>query len=467
LTAQILLHIHIHAMPVQKRKHAAVEQSAKAQTTIKSFAKVSKVHEDNSSCKKRKTVNTCAVAAPVISRTTKRKREQVSTSEDATVATEVERPQTPPATPRGKRSRQADTSLLATPSRGALASFDKLSLNYQPTEDLASEPEELAQLKDLYSAFLAALSLQYAHQRSALPVDVRTLLPIITGHWKKRNVTLVDLQRLLTVESKAASIFILEDFGRAGIQVVRTQTRATKANRINTYIDEVELSAVFGDMLAREWRQVESSAGKENHDGKAFLAQIPLFPITVSESAQKAAPLFNRGQQRLADLRAGPATTPLPATEATPLAGPGAASTTNGAQHRSTALLDRILAKQTLLASRPSGPSKAALERRAALHRIEDVSRVLTLLASANKGGRCSLSLSAAISQIQQSLRNPINAVEVERCLDLMANEITPGFVRIVRTAEVAGVVVARNASVAVAELRARVQRAAAEEEKL
>jgi hypothetical protein len=48
-----------------------------------------------------------------------------------------------------------------------------------------------------------------------------------------------------------------------------------------------------------------------------------------------------------------------------------------------------------------------------------------------------------------------------------MADEITPGFVRIVRTAEVAGVVVARNASVAVAELRARVQRALLEDEKL
>jgi hypothetical protein len=298
-------------------------------------------------------------------------------------------------------------------------------------------------------------------------VDVRTLLPIITGHWKKRNVTLVDLQRLLTIESRAASIFILEDFGRAGIQVVRTQTRASTTKRLNTYIDEVELSAVFGDVLAKEWRQFEVSTGKENLNGKAFLAQIPLLPITLNESAQKAAPLFSRGQQRLADLRAGPTTTPSPAAEITPQAATGAASTTNGTQQRGTALLDRILAKQTLLASLPSGPSKAALERRAALHRIEDVSRVLTLLASANKGGRCSLSFSAATSQIQQSLRNPINAVEVEMCLDLMASEITPGFVRIVRTADVAGVVVARNASVGVAELRARVQRALAEEEKI
>jgi hypothetical protein len=455
-------------MAVQKRKHAAVEQqSAKAQTTITSFAKVSKIHEDHGSCKKRKTLDVCAVAAPVASRTSKRKRDQDCDSGDATTATDTHRPQTPPATPRGKRSRQADTSLLATPSRGALASFDKLNLNYHPTEDLASKPEELAQLKDLYSAFLAALSLQYAHQRSTLPVDIRTLLPIITSHWKKRNVTLVDLQRLLTIESKATSIFILEDFGRAGIQVVRTQTRAKHQQRMTAYIDEVELSAVFGDMLANEWRQFELSTGKENLKGKVFLAQIPLLPIRINESAQKAAPLFSRGQQRLADLQAGPATTPQSAAETTTQAVKGAASTASGTQHRSTALLDRILAKQTLLASLPSSPSKAALERRAALHRIEDVSRVLTLLASANKGGRCSLSLSAATSQIQQSLRNPINDVEVERCLGLMADEITPGFVRIVRTAEVAGVVVARNASVAVAELRARVQRALLEDEKL
>jgi hypothetical protein len=470
LETYTLLIAHIVTMAPQKRKRAAGEQqSAKAQTAITSFAKVSKVRGDEGSAKKRKTLEVCVVAPLAVSPSIKRKREHPCISEDKTTASEIERAQTPPATPRGKRLRQEHSTLLSTPSRGALALFDKLNLNCRLVENQDSLPEELEQLKDLYTAFLAALSIHYAHDGSTLPVEVRQLLPTTTSHWKKRNVTLIDLQRILALEARAGSVFVLEDFGRAGIQVVRIQQRAATTKRMTSYIDEVELSAIFEETLKKEWRQFESSTGKENRDGKAFLAQISLAPIKINESAKNAAPLFSRGQQRLADLRAGPASTPLAAAQATAAAhlANDTSSTTVGTQDRSTALLDRILAKQTLLASLPSGPSKAILERRAALHRVEDVSRVLTLLASANKGGRYSLSLSATTSQLQQSLRNPINAAEVEQCLGLIANDIAPGFVRIVRTAEVKGVVVARNAAVGVAELRARVQKALAEDEKV
>lgn len=124
-------------------------------------------------------------------------------------------------------------------------------------------------------------------------------------------------------------------------------------------------------------------------------------------------------------------------------------------QSRGTNLLDRILAKQAHTASLPAGPTKEQLERKAALHRIEDIARVLDLLAAGR--ARCSFSMQAMVQQLQQSLRNPISREEVERCLGLMAKEVTPGFVGLVKNGAMTGVVVTRGGRVGLVELRGRI----------
>jgi hypothetical protein len=91
---------------------------------------------------------------------------------------------------------------------------------------------------------------------------------------------------------------------------------------------------------------------------------------------------------------------------------------------------------------------------------VEDIARVLELLAGSKP--RCSLSMPVMVQQLQQSLRNPISREEVERCLGLMAREITPGFVNVIVSGAVRGVVVSRAQKVSLEELRARVERALA-----
>ncbi|EME46241.1 hypothetical protein DOTSEDRAFT_126735, partial [Dothistroma septosporum NZE10] len=309
----------------------------------------------------------------------------------------------------------------------------------------------------LYSSFLKALHLYYSHHGSASPVEIAALAPSLSKHWKKRSVRPEDIQRILAVPEPKHRDFILQDFGRAGICLVRVEAQRRALNRSASFVDEDELNRKFEDAMQKAWHRWQSSMPKENRTAAVFLGQLPLLEIAQNESTVKAAPLFARGQQRLADLKAGAAAArieaPKPSSEEV-----AAFKSAKATRTRGTALLDRILAKQSMSSGLPAGPTKEQLERKSALHRLEDVTRVLSLLVG-NKE-RCSLNMPAIIQQLQQSLRNPIGKEEVERCLTLLEKEIVPGFVRVLQSGGVKGVVVVRSASVGLTEVRARVDRA-------
>jgi hypothetical protein len=187
---------------------------------------------------------------------------------------------------------------------------------------------------------------------------------------------------------------------------------------------------------------------------ECFVDQIPLVEVEKDGSIEKAAPMFARGKQRLAVLKSSQATIQLE-----PSGSPIVTSeqkTSGAVENRGTTLLDRILAKQALSATLPAGPTKEQRERRAALQRIEDIARVLDLLATGRL--RCSFSMQAMVQQLQQSLRNPISREETERCVELMAREVTPGFVGLVRNGAVTGVVITKSGKVGLDELRNRIQ---------
>jgi hypothetical protein len=392
-------------------------------------------------------------------------------------------PQDKASTPRSKRFKTFQPlSPVETPSKDTTALFDKLKLS-APTKaipfplsgkqqaydtppdtppattfEVDSLPVELEDLLFLQAAFLSALSLYYAHNGTSSPVNVKALLPIITKNWRKRTVSLDDLRMLLGLGQGEAQ-FTLQDFGRAGICLTKSEPRGRAIRRAASFVDEVDLNAGFEEALQRRWAQWLLATPKENPDIAVFMDQLPLAEITKHESVENTAPLFARGKQRLADLKASQAAANGPAlvkrTEVS-----AEQKTGQIVQSRNTSLLDRVLAKQAHAASLPAGPTKAQLERKAALHRIEEIERILDLLAAGRP--RCSFSMQVVIQQLQQSLRNPISKEEIERCLDLMAGEITPGFVRLVRSGAVTGVVVTKGGKVGFEQLRRRVQSAGA-----
>lgn len=481
----------------RKRKAAAVEdqqggkqaKTPKTQKSINAFGSVKKQNTEVLEEKKkvaplRESAQAPAPATKPKKSEKKRKHEVVEESDDEIVVApaRVSRPQQnePKAasTPRNKRVKNAVLPTPAeTPSRATAALFDRLNISpksraipfplaqNQPKVDTLpatppeekedidlSLPNELQDLQNLHASFLTSLSLYYAHNGTSSPVEINAFLPMVTKSWKKRAVKLQDLQCLLSFDQPSGQKFSLQDFGRAGICLTRD---VPPQKRAPSYIDEEERNDKFEGQLLQSWRGWQSQV-KSNRSAAVFIAQLPLAEIPQNASVAKSAPLFARGQQRLADLKGASAAasksdSPLSTAKSSPIP---PTSTAN----RGTALLDRILAKQTLASTLPAGPTKEQLERKAALHRVENVSRVLSLLVGARE--RHSLSLPAIVQQLQQSLRNPISKDEVLKCLNVMSGEITPGFVRVIQSGEVQGVVIVRSCAVGHAELRRRVERA-------
>ena len=462
----------------KKRKHASLDDSQNKQTSlcttqlgIKDFGSICKPNAADNALKKRKTVHTQESTPPpmvqsyTLKRDMKRKRgldaldEEADDEDSSSNAISLRRSSKPTqldntATPRSKRSKTHQVPSPAdTPSKDTTALFYKLKLgratNPIPLSFTAKEqaygtppltppacsynpenlPVELEDLLMLQAAFLSALSLYYAHNGTSSPVNVKALLPMITKTWRKRTVSLDDLRILLGVSYGEAQ-YILQDFGRAGICLTKSQPRGRAVKRAASFVDEVDLKAGFEEGLRKRWSQWLVATAKENHDVSIFMDQLPLIEIAQHESVQHTAPLFARGQQRLEDLKASQAAANSPQVKAAQIT--PEQKTDAIIQNRGTSLLDRILAKQAHAASLLAGPTREQLERKSALHRLEEIERIVDLLATGRP--RCSFSMPVMIQQLQQSLRNPISKEEVERCLDLMAGEITPGFVRLVRT---------------------------------
>lgn len=502
--------IFCRTMPVsRKRKAVAEDSTASKQTTRTTALKATKdsTASDQSdgikaNQKRRRTGNTRS-STPTPASTTgvekattqsdrKRKRTLESVTEQSDEDTERQfkvndgffkqfaKPKSA-ATPQTSRFKTALPSPTQTPtSRNAEQLFDRLNIratspSTQPPskrtraldtppltpdseklEPHAILPVELRDILSLYSSFLTAFSLHTAHNGgSTSAVNIKLLLPSVTASWRKRSVTVPDVRKMLALTQKAGSSFRLEDRARAGIFLARI----ISDEQPNSYLDEAELNTTFETVLRQAWAGWSSTTPEEHLTARAFVRQLPLVEMVQTEAARNASPLFSRGQQRLADLKAGQAAAKAEAESSqTPVA--MASKSNSGIQNRNTSLLDRILAKQAHTAALPAGPTRTELERKSALHRIEDVTRVLDMLATGQP--RASFSMPAMVQHLQQSLRNPITREEVERCLNIMSTEIMPSFVKVVASGAVKGVVVTRGGKIGFADLKERLANAGA-----
>ncbi|KXL41759.1 hypothetical protein M433DRAFT_158161 [Acidomyces richmondensis BFW] len=488
----------------RKRKHAVTEETVtdkqvlnrKKQKGIESFGTIKKGPAADNELKKSKTHHqelSCSIslhhASCKIENRKRRLELDITDSKDNTIhhghltdqsIFEQYAAQNDGPMQYNKRFKHAlPSSPIETPAKCTAALFNKLKLDstipftlhiqskshdsplWTPEVQAQAQnltlPNELLSFCQLHAAFLTALTLYYAHNGTSSPVNIQTLLPQITQVWKKRDVTVEDLRKLLAIAPSDRGEFAIEDYGRAGIFLSRIRPGGESLKRAGSYIDELELNALFKDKLKQKWTSWLAEVDNENRTPSRFMTQIPMVDILRNENADKSAPLFARGQQRLAQLKADQTAAHIQAVKPTVEVVPSQ-KTVQGIQNRSTHLLDRVLARQAISASLPSGPTKLQLERKAALHRVEDVARVLDVLVGSKL--RCTLSMPAMVQQIQQSLRNPISREEIERCLDLMAQEITPGFVKVLVSGTVQGVVVNSAQKLGLEDLRERVRRA-------
>lgn len=387
-------------------------------------------------------------------------------------------------TPQSSQFKDTLPSPAQTPTRNAQQLFDRMNLratsppthppskksrtletpptspDVEKVQPNAVLPEELRDLLSLHSSFLTAWSLHSAHNSgSTSAVNIKILLPMITANWRKRSVTVSDVRKILALTPDSGAAFVLEDRARAGIFLARVLPSEQDTQRQTTYLDEAALNAVFETSLREAWADWCSKTPEELLTGRSFVRQLPQAEMVQNEATKNAAPLYSRGQQRLADLKAGQAAAKAE-TKSAQSPAPSTAKDASGIQNRNTSLLDRILAKQASTAALPGGPTRSELERKSALHRIEDVTRVLDMLAAGQM--RASFSMPAIVQHLQQSLRNPITREETERCLGIMAAEIMPSFVKVVASGALKGVVVTRGGKIGFADLKERLANAGA-----
>jgi hypothetical protein len=324
-----------------------------------------------------------------------------------------------------------------------------------PNVDL---PIELLDLINLHAAFLTALSLHYAHNGTHSPADVRLLCPDVARAWGKRGVTLLDIRRSLGVTNSEIpenakdprlSSLSLSDYGHGKI-CIEIRTTSGKQGRIPRPLSENLLNEIFVRGLKTAWegREVSDVAPLE------FISTLPLEAITTCSSLIKVSPLLAKGQRRLEDLKSGIiAKKECPKTDIQedPLTG------------KKPSLLERLRTKQLHQSTLPAPPTKAELDRKAALQRIEEVAGVLANLSTSTSSGqqRISFTLPTFLERLRDSCRTPISKAEGTTSVRLLASELAPEWVRIVQMGNVEALVVNIDNKPTELDIRERVKVAA------
>ncbi|KAF2713015.1 hypothetical protein K504DRAFT_461602 [Pleomassaria siparia CBS 279.74] len=356
-------------------------------------------------------------------------------------------------------------------------------------------PPDLVNLLALHSSFLTALSLHYAHNGTSVPVSIHDLLPSVSRIWRARNVTLEDLRLLLGVLNAGPAAhqnpFYLSDYSGGKI-CIEIRDGAKLSGALGS-LNEDQLQTCFMDALDHLWTEWSTAQGSNTStptqarpiaspkrrgrprktvptaqpaiqrfvDEKtlpAFLTQLPVAEITLCSSATVVAPLREKGRKRLREFKdsaqqgravkkARDVSFAIPATctgkENEPAALTAQPKITEFASVRKSNLLDRLLAKQTLAAASPAPLSAPELARLSALQRSEEVLSIISLLAASRMPGtRVSFSMAALVQSLQGSMRSPLSREEVMKCVEVLAQEVVPGYLNLVKLGAMSSVVV-------------------------
>lgn len=502
-------------MPPSLKPKLPVTSIAPAQSKIKAFGKVRKPQLDRQGDGKTKldgkshAVTKPSVRSDVSTNSKKRKLQSLDAIDcDPAFPSEQD-------TPRKKRAVNLKTVATSTDVvRSCLESYPASSLETSdpalkpPSSSPASEylpstperetatrlPDDLQDLINLYSSFLTALSLHYVHHGSLTPADVRILRPGIERAWGKRRVSNDDVRRILVIaQNWPASkhgeklrvykeTFSLSDYGLGKICVEIEEDPNNQSVR-RCPINEEVLNSEFVANLEVRWHQYASKS--ENPSAPAFIALLPLFPITTCASISKIVPLLSKGQRRLEDLKAGAIKAQLSSrlTQSASTSSEAKLAAKITPTKRSDSLLSRIRAKQLQQSLLAPPQSAATVLRKATLQRLEELAPMLEILTSSasrstfsrslntthtirisslmdmtEQHGTYSFTMPTLVQHLQMSLKNPISKEDAVSCVRLLATEVAPSWVKIKEVGKVVGVTIWRAGRMGREEVAGRVE---------
>ncbi|TAQ90949.1 hypothetical protein B7494_g681 [Chlorociboria aeruginascens] len=476
-----------------KRRKLSTTTAKKVVSTqrLDAFTRVSKATSSGKiTCDKKEYVNIISVATDeYISSEKKRKLSDGSDDEDCTATILPPISITRTIKPPSQRQLNLSNSLPETPNRpllnpiatptetstkGATSLLNELFLSSKTpkpsplsfkssgTDIKAASafsqwlPTELLDLINLHASFLTALSLHYAHNGTHSPADLRLLCPDVARAWGKRKVTLEDIRRTLgtlntaiPIDSKDPKLsrLTLSDYGHGKI-CIEIKTGSGRASMIARPINENALNEIFIRGLKGAWE-----GRVRDVDVKRFIANLPMEGITTCSSLTKMSPLLAKGQRRLEEMRAG-----ITVKETAKVL---VVEPSNGTGAKLT-LLERLRAKQLQQANMPPPLSKAELARKAALQRIEEVVAVFSILSTSSSVGqqRISFTLPTVLGKLRDSFKTPMSKEEGDTCVRLLASEIAPEWVKMVKMGKVEAIVFNRDERPGEKDIKERVRRA-------
>ncbi|KAI0387051.1 hypothetical protein F5Y04DRAFT_242910 [Hypomontagnella monticulosa] len=373
---------------------------------------------------------------------------------------------------------ESSPSRCSTPLTAATSIADsdaEVDTDFTPKKIVSQLPNEVLALVDLHSSFLKTLTLHYAHNGSNVPVDLRVLCPNVARAWGKKKVTEADIRICLGVLNLAPNnttqtnnnkpLFSLSNYGRGKICIEIDLAQHGSGRPL----DEAKLNDTFRTNISSLWSRFSASNGP---NASSFIATaLPKAPVIVCESIAKAAPVLAKGQKRLEELKHGIAVKKQEKEQAKAqqIAQQQAQKQKQGdTQMANTAapkmsLLDRLRLKSLQKSNMPGvtgNLTPAQMARRAALQRAPEVAATLGMLsrASAGGGGRVSFTMAAALEKIRDSFRMGISREEGATCLRLLAQEVAPEWVRVVKLAGREHVVVETDCEVSQVGVEARVR---------
>jgi hypothetical protein len=294
----------------------------------------------------------------------------------------------------------------------------------QPTTGLTLALQDIL---DLHTALLKTLTLQVAHSGRNVPIDLRELCPGIAQVWGKRSVTTDDIclclgilemkNQELNCDNGIGCPFFLIDYGRGKI-CIELHEEAQQST-----INDAQLGRDFEAVL----RSLYTKHQSQNDDTvDSFIAGLPRAAIKQSRTA--VLPKLVKARHTFEELTNGV----IRKQQAKEHRGKLASSLNPDGTTMS--LVDRIRHKESLQDQAAKPPTPEELQRRSALHRVEDVAAVLAMLVTSTAMGQGRVAFSMAMIQqrLKDSLRVPIGKEEGAVCVRLLAKEVAPQWVRVV-----------------------------------
>ena len=330
-----------------------------------------------------------------------------------------------PAPRQSAHKPSADTLITKSraSSRKVQTRIDATFKRTSPTNKTEFSPH-LAELVTINKAFVKTTLLHMVHAGSAVPVDLRTLLPSITSSFGKRGVTIEDVRRCVGIQSTKdhASPFVVSDYGRGKVCVELARG--------------LSLADVKEEKLCKQFEQnLRILAGEKAEDamdvdiplGALSLGDLPQVEVANRELGVGSNPQLRKGHQALTSLQQSVA-----AQREEKMAKAQAPPTLN-ADGSKMSLLDRLRAKQLQTSAASPALTGPEAARRAALNRVPDVAATLAMLCLSKPASlpRQAFTMGVVLEKLKDSLRVPLSRDESMAAVRLIAGEVAPEWVRV------------------------------------